>query len=129
MSDEEREPRDKRPGPPDDDELDEFYDAEDAAEDTGDSEDIVAEAWETAREDAEGTPLAPEESNPPRDLLDVATVPFDDLQNLGADDADLVGGDPDISGQEDIEEIDIDTDLDTDEDVSTRDVGTHDVGP
>ncbi len=109
------------------------YDLDDAAADTGASEEEIARAWEGARQDAEEAGLVPvdpaqaageaivdaEHREPPD------TLPFDDLEPVDSDDALAIGNDEDISGGEDLEEIDLDTNVDTDEDVSTKDLGTH----
>ncbi len=109
------------------------YNLDDAVEDTGASEEEVARAWEGARRDAEeagmipvdpahahGQAIVDAEHREPVDAL-----PFDDLEHVDSDDAMAIGNDEDISGGEDLDEIDVDTDLDTDEDVSTKDLGTH----
>lgn len=143
MSETERRPREA--GQPDDE-----YGADQAAADTGVPRDEAAEAWLDAREDAAETAEADREASEsegglrpgdyvPEDRIadqeaeeaglgvtpPVVTLSFEDLDDVDSDAAELIGAQGDISGAEDLEEIDTDTDVDFDEDVSTRDVGAH----
>jgi hypothetical protein len=136
--------------PPEAGQPEDEYGADAAAADTGVPRDEAAEAWLDARQDAaessevageasdaEGT-LRPGDYVPEDRIADqeaeqaglgvtppVVTLSFEDLDDVDSDEAELIGSQGDISGAEDLEEIDTDSDVDSDEDISTRDVGAH----